>query len=530
MDAMSLLLLVMALLIGAGAGAVVMRAVGRSGQQVADVRGEARRTEELAGLRTQVAQAQALQSQAQADASAARSELSQARADIARTETEKALARQQVAEARAAAEQARADQAGVEARLAAAVAERDTARKLAEELRADRETQVNQFKVLSSETLKEQGRQADAVAQQRLQATRDAMAPVEKNLAALNERLTQVEKDRSELAAGLREQVKTVVTTSENLRRETNALTTALRKPQVRGAWGELQLKRVVEISGMLDHCDFYEQASDQTTSDARIRPDMKVMLGDDKFIYVDSKVPLSAFLDAMETTDDDIRAARLQQFADNVKSHIDQLSAKEYWKSDTHSPEFVVLFIPSESLASEALAQRPTLLEYATGKNIVLASPTTLIGLLRSVAYGWKQAALADSAAEVFALGRELYDRLATMGTNFNKLGRSLQSSVNAYNSTLGSLETRVFVSARRFRDLQVTDKDFAEVKGLEQTTRLLSAPELLADAARDDDHTPTGVGPADELREIAPVQPSVAELVDEQQPSDPAPWRQLG
>ncbi|MGI5952669.1 MAG: DNA recombination protein RmuC, partial [Brooklawnia sp.] len=326
---------------------------------------------------------------------------------------------------------------------------------------------------------------------------------------ALNTRLGDVARDRAAMSAQLGEQVRTVQTTGETLRREANALSTALRRPQVRGAWGELQLKRVVEIAGMVEYCDFYQQASGTTSADKRIRPDMKVMLGEGKFVFVDAKVPLAAFLDAHETDDPAERADRLRQFAENVRGHIDALSGKEYWKADTGSPEFVVLFIPSEALAAEALSQRPDLHEYAAARNIILATPTTLIGLLRSVAYGWKQAALADSAAEVLALGRELYDRLVTMGAGFHKLGRALQSSVNHYNATVGSLEARVLVTARRFRDLKVTEAELSPPAGVEKSPRMLTAAELLADAQ-------------DAERELLTRgQPGVAELVAQDHPA---------
>lgn len=379
-----------------------------------------------------------------------------------------------------------------ETEVVRARAERDAAVLRAEQLVGDREALTHQFKVMSDEAL--------AAQEERNRAT--LLTPVADGLAALNQQLNQVEQQRAAASAQLREQVRMVMSTGEDLRRETNALSTALRKPQVRGAWGELQLRRVVEIAGMVEHCDFYEQASDQTSADVRIRPDLKVMLGDQKFVYVDAKVPLSAFLDAQQTTDADAQQRLLGQFAENVKTHVDQLSAKQYWKADTHSPEFVVLFIPSETLAAEALAQRPDLHEYASARNIIIATPTTLIGLLRAVAYGWRQAALADSAAQVFELGRELYDRLATMGGAFNKLGRSLQASVNHYNSTVASLEARVLVTARRFRDLKVTDAELQPSLGVEQSPRQLTAPELLAAA---------------EWELVAPDQPSVAELVED-------------
>ncbi len=389
------------------------------------------------------------------------------------------------------------------AQVVGAQAQRDAAQARATELAADRDSLADRFEVLSAEVLAEHTRQAEASAEQRLAHTETLLTPVKEGLAALNTRLGDVARDRAAMSAQLGEQVRTVQTTGETLRREANALSTALRRPQVRGAWGELQLKRVVEIAGMVEYCDFYQQASGTTSADKRIRPDMKVMLGEGKFVFVDAKVPLAAFLDAHETDDPAERADRLRQFAENVRGHIDALSGKEYWKADTGSPEFVVLFIPSEALAAEALAQRPELHEYAAARNIILATPTTLIGLLRSVAYGWKQAALADSAAEVLALGRELYDRLVTMGGHFHKLGRALQSSVQHYNSTVGSLEARVMVTARRFRDLKVTEAELAPPVGVEKSTSQLTAAELVANAH-------------DAERELLTRgQPGVAELV---------------
>lgn len=397
------------------------------------------------------------------------------------------------------------------AALAAARAERAASAQRADELAADRQSLANQFKVLADQTLTEQTRRAEQLADQRFTQTEALMTPVAAGLTALQARLGEVENQRVEMSTRLGEQVRMVQATGEQLRRETNALSTALRKPQVRGAWGELQLRRVVEIAGMVDRCDFFEQASDVTSAERRIRPDMKVMLGEGKFVYVDAKVPLAAFLDAQESSDEADRAANLRAFAANVQAHVDQLSGKNYWKANTGSPEFVVLFIPSEALAAAALEQRPELHEYAAGRNIIIATPTTLIGMLRAIAYGWKQAALADSAAEVFALGRELYDRLTTMGDNFNKLGRSLHGAVKDYNSTVGSLEGRVLVSARRFRDLQVTDDELRSAGWVETSVRPLAAPELIADA-----RLGVASGPQAELAELTPGEPSVAELVE--------------
>lgn len=373
------------------------------------------------------------------------------------------------------------------ARLAATRTERDAARTRAEELVADRQTLVREFQVLSHESLSRQNERADALAHDGLEATAALLTPVKESLDRFNQRLIAVEKERVAMSVELKHQVIDVRRTGDELRRETAALATALRKPQVRGAWGELQLKRVVEIAGMVEHCDFALQQSGSTAEGRAIRPDMTVHLGDGKFVYVDSKVPLANFLDAAEARDEQEQAERLAAFARNVKGHVEQLSSKNYFTADTSTPEFVVLFLPSEALAAEALSQLPDLHEFAARRNIVLATPSTLIAMLRAVAYAWRQAALADSAAEVFALGRELYQRLGVLGGHLDKMGRSLTASVKAYNETVGSLETRVLVTARRFRDLNVTDADLQPPEPTAATPRVVTAPELLEpDAAQ--------------------------------------------
>lgn len=385
--------------------------------------------------------------------------------------------------------QARSDASGariaaLQARLEGAQAERDQARARAEQIWSDRGAMVNEFRLLTAESTHEQRRRADESEQLRLRATEQVLQPVREGLERFNLRLAQVEKERAALASDLSAQVQSVRSTGEELRRETAALSTALRKPQVRGAWGELQLRRVAELAGMLEHCDFVTQETATASDDRTIRPDMKVTLAGGRFVYVDSKVPLAAFLDAHAATDERERGERLAAFTRNVRGHIDALSGKNYFRAGTGSPEFVVLFIPSEALASEAVALQPDLHEYAAHRNVILATPTTLIAMLRAVSYGWRQAVLADSAAEVFALGRELYDRLATMGAHFDKLGRSLNSAVRAYNTTLGSLETRVLVTGRRLRDLQVTDGALDAPAAVEDAARPVTAYELTAQA----------------------------------------------
>ena len=350
--------------------------------------------------------------------------------------------------------------------------------------REDREALVAQFKALSADVLAEQGRRADATADDRLRRTEALMTPVQQNLAALQQRLIDVEKERSRIAGELQQQVHTVVATSENLRRETSELSTALRRPNVRGSWGESQLRRVVEIAGMVEYVDFIEQETTTTSSDSTIRPDMKVLLGQGKFCYVDSKTPLLAFLDAQQAASEEDRSADLRRFAANVRNHIDLLSNKTYWKADLGSPEFVALFIPAEALYAEALTQAPELMEYAAARNVILTSPTSLIGLLRAVAYGWKQTKLADTAAEVASLGRELYDRLSVMGRLMDTLGRSLTTSVKSYNHVVGSLESRVLVTARKMGDLQMSGDPIETPVVVDEEVRTVKAVELVEDA----------------------------------------------
>lgn len=401
----------------------------------------------------------------------------------ARAESE---TRAQIAEARAETAQAQAEAAESSARLAAAIAERDAARERADRLLADHEALAHRFTALSGETLERQTRAADQRAEERLAKTRAVVDPLTELMATFSQRLSAIEKERVQMATELREQVHQVHSTGEALRRETHALATALRKPQIRGSWGEMQLRRVAEYAGMVERCDFDLQTTTTTSEDRRIRPDMRVNLADDKFLYVDAKVPLAAFLEAAESDDERVRSEKLGQFAKNVRGHIDQLSSKGYWRADTATPEFVVLFLPNEQFLFTALEQMPDLHEYASERQIVLATPNTLIALLRAVSYGWKQAALADSAAEVFALGRELHSRLAAMGKHVDKTGRALRAAATAYNEMVGSLESRVLVTARRFRDLQVAEAELAAPVVVTEAVRDVSADELVSDATR--------------------------------------------
>ena len=491
-----------AAVLGVVLGALVMRLVLRAQQSATVAADEA----SVATATTELALARQQASDARAEAAAARETLARADTDVQR-------ARGDVAEARSAAAAATAEAAEVSARLTGALAERDAAVQRAAELTADRESLVNQFRVLSAEHLERQGRAADDNAEKRLRATELLLKPVHETLEAFRSRLGEVEQQRAVLTTELAAQVRTVQATGEQLRLETRALVTALRKPHIRGNWGEQQLKRVVELAGMVEHCDFYTQQTTSTTADNTIRPDLKVLLDGDRFVWVDSKVPLSAFLDAHETDDEATREHSLRQFAKNVRTHIDQLSGKSYFKSDLGSPEFVVLFMPGEALAAEAHNQLPDLHEYAATRNIVLATPTTLIALLRAVSYGWKQAGLAESAAQVSELARELYDRLITMGGHFDRIGRSLTSSVRAYNDAVGSIETRVFPTARKLRDLHVTAKELPPVGATDAAVRPLTAPELVEDAVG---VTPMiGARDAGEAEQLTRPQPALDELV---------------
>jgi DNA recombination protein RmuC len=411
-------------------------------------------------------------------------ELARAREELANSRAEAAEARTEAAEARTGAAEAEAMVAHAQAQVAKSVAERDGAVARAQEIAEDREAMLAQFKALSSETAERQGKAVDTVTAQRLQATEQLLAPVAASLQRFEARLIEVEKERVAMTTDLRAHVREVRDTGEALRKETASLVTALRKPQVRGSWGETHLKRVAELAGMVERCDFDVQLTAQSDGQA-LRPDMRVHLAEGKYVFVDSKVPLSAFLDAAETEDEQQRAAHLASFARHVRTHVDQLSGKKYWKVG-ESPEFVVLFLPSEAFFVAALEQIPDLYEHAIGRNVVIATPTTLIGMLRAVSYGWKQAALAETAAEVFRLGRELHERLGQMGNRFDKLGRAIRSSVNAYNETIATVEGRVLVQARRFRDLQVTEKELEALTSVDEPVRQIQAPELVDDAAQ--------------------------------------------
>jgi len=338
-----------------------------------------------------------------------------------------------------------------------------------------------QFLQLASARFDEAGVRARGDLEARRAAVENLVTPLRETLTRMEERLRELETARTEAYATLVEQVRSVRDASDGLRTQTAQLVTALRRPQARGAWGELQLRRVAEVAGMLNRCDFTEQQTMAGAGgEAAQRPDLIVHLTGGRSIVVDSKVPLAAFLDAAEATDDAVRADRLVAHARHVRTHVDQLGSKAYWRR-LDSPEFVVLFIPAEAFLAPALDHDPALLEYAAARNVVIATPTTLIALLRTVAYAWTQEALTTRAKEVYDLGKELYGRLGTLGEHLDRLGTSLGRAVESYNATVGSLESRVLVQARRLAALEVVEEELASPRPIEQGVRPLTAPELL-------------------------------------------------
>jgi DNA recombination protein RmuC len=349
-------------------------------------------------------------------------------------------------------------------------------------------TNNQSFLQLATASLEKFQERARGDLQARAQAVDALVQPIRESLVKVDGKLGEIEKTRESAYAALNEQLRGLVETHlPMLRSETSSLVKALRQPTVRGRWGEMQLKRVVEMAGMLEHCDFVEQPTG-TSEDGRLRPDLIVKLPGGKQVVIDAKAPIAAYLEAAEAADDDARAAHLGRHAQLVRSHIISLGRKAYWDTFSPTPEFVILFLPGEMFFSAALESDPALIELGVNEKVVLATPTTLIALLRAVSYGWRQEALARNAEEVADLGKQLYERIASLASHWSDVGEKLEKAVGSYNKSVGALESRVLVTARKLVDLKAAPEDgeIEPQRPVESVPRVLQAPELaMRDAA---------------------------------------------
>ena len=348
---------------------------------------------------------------------------------------------------------------------------RHNAEKL-ESLNQAREQLKESFSALSSQALKHNSEEFLRLAQQNLEkfqnqakgdlaqkekAFEQLIKPIRESLEKTERQINSIEKERKEAYGALHKHIETMNLTQQALRDETHTRVQALRRPDVRGQWGEMTLKRLAELAGMVEHCDFYQQENIKT-DEGRQRPDMIVRMPDGREIVVDVKTPLDAYLSAIESNDDELRQQHMQRHARNVRQRINELASKAYWNQFSQSPEFVVLFIPGDQFLSAALESDYQLMEDALGKHVILATPTSFVALLRAVAYGWRQEQLAKNAEHIKKIGEELYQRLATFTSHLQKMGRSLESAVKHYNSSVGSFDSRILPSAQKFREMGIS------------------------------------------------------------------------
>lgn len=347
------------------------------------------------------------------------------------------------------------------------------------------------FKALSSEALRnnnqsflelataklelfQEGARTDLTVRQK--AIDDLLKPIKESLDKVDSTHQELKKSVYTTHTSLTEQIKGLSSANDSLKLETNKLVKALRAPHVRGRWGELQLRRVVEMAGMVEHCDFVEQPS-VTHDERRLRPDLIIKLPNNKQVVVDSKTALNAYLEAIEAQDDETRIARLKDHAKQIRTHINQLSTKAYWDQFDSAPEFVVLFIPGEPFYSAALEQDPDLIEFGVDQKVIIATPTTLIAVLRAVAYGWQQEAMAENARKICDAGIDLYSRIAVFTDHFRDLRKHIEKSVEAYNQALGSFESRLLVTARDLKKYKVaTSEEIKAIEPIEKPLRSLA------------------------------------------------------